>query len=264
MAFQSEVAIDLVLPVELPEDYVARHRFLSSARRDLRVTFRGDELFVTAVPAGAFNPYKGVAAHKLMEMVLTGALGVRGRRVVDLGCGSGVVGLACLRAGAASVLFTDINPAVVALREQPLLRPQDRVKVQDLLEDEPAASCDVVLMSTPTNRVDGATPVAPDTVDSAIFRTDDFLPRLLSEAARCLVPGGVLGLWIKVSHEGVLPYHAFLLALHEGFDLGSMQIYWHAQESEVRVGRQDHSGENSHLVFWIHKRSPALGVGEER
>jgi SAM-dependent methyltransferase len=257
MTLRHEVAIELLRPVDVPEDYVERHRFLSSERRDIRVTFRGEQVCVASVPAGAFNPYMGVAAHKLIEMVLEREVDVRGKRVADLGCGSGVIGLACIRAGAAGVLFTDINPAVAALREQPMLRAEDRVTVQDLLHGEPAASLDVVLMSTPTNRVDTGTKVALDTVEGALFRTDDFLPRLFSEAARCLVPGGVLGLWVKVSHEGILPYHALLMALNDGFDLASMRIYWHAQESEVRVGKQDHSGENSHLVFWICKRGTA-------
>ena len=40
---------------------------------------------------------------------------VRGRRVLDLGCGSGLVAIAAAKAGAASVLATDIDPyAVVA------------------------------------------------------------------------------------------------------------------------------------------------------
>lgn len=40
---------------------------------------------------------------------------VAGRRVLDLGCGSGLVGIAALKAGAASVLAVDVDPhAVIA------------------------------------------------------------------------------------------------------------------------------------------------------
>ena len=39
---------------------------------------------------------------------------VDGRRVLDLGCGSGLVGIAAMLAGAASVLATDIDPFAVA------------------------------------------------------------------------------------------------------------------------------------------------------
>ena len=40
---------------------------------------------------------------------------VVGRRVLDLGCGSGLVGIAAMKAGAASVLAVDVDPnAIVA------------------------------------------------------------------------------------------------------------------------------------------------------
>ncbi len=38
---------------------------------------------------------------------------LKGKRVLDLGCGSGVIGLHCLRAGAEHVTFSDINRAAV-------------------------------------------------------------------------------------------------------------------------------------------------------
>ncbi len=40
-------------------------------------------------------------------------LSLKGKRVLDLGCGSGVIGLHCLRAGADHVTFSDINRAAV-------------------------------------------------------------------------------------------------------------------------------------------------------
>lgn len=39
---------------------------------------------------------------------------VRGRRVLDLGCGSGLVAIAAMKAGAASVLAVDVDPYAVA------------------------------------------------------------------------------------------------------------------------------------------------------
>lgn len=51
----------------------------------------------------------------LARFVLDRPETVRGRRVLDLGCGSGLVAIAAAKAGAASVLATDIDPyAVVA------------------------------------------------------------------------------------------------------------------------------------------------------
>lgn len=50
----------------------------------------------------------------LARFVLDRPETVRGRRVLDLGCGSGLVAIAAMRAGAASVLAADIDPYAVA------------------------------------------------------------------------------------------------------------------------------------------------------
>lgn len=53
----------------------------------------------------------------LARFVLDRPETVRGRRVLDLGCGSGLVAVAAMRAGAASVLAADVDPyAVTAAR----------------------------------------------------------------------------------------------------------------------------------------------------
>ncbi len=46
----------------------------------------------------------------------------RGGRVLDLGCGTGLFGLAALVAGAGSVVFTDIDPRAVALAVRNAIR----------------------------------------------------------------------------------------------------------------------------------------------
>ncbi len=45
-------------------------------------------------------------------MILTGEIPVEGQRFVDLGCGSGFIGLAAAERYAKSVLYTDINPKI--------------------------------------------------------------------------------------------------------------------------------------------------------
>jgi predicted nicotinamide N-methyase len=54
------------------------------------------------------------AALVLARAVLDGEVDVRGRRVVDVGCGSGAVALACAKAGAASVRAVDVDAYAVA------------------------------------------------------------------------------------------------------------------------------------------------------
>ncbi len=66
---------------------------------------------------------------------------VAGRRVLDLGCGSGLVGIAALKAGAASVLAVDIDPH--ALGATQLNAEANGVAVEtlcaDLLDGAPPA-----------------------------------------------------------------------------------------------------------------------------
>jgi SAM-dependent methyltransferase len=256
---ECDVDISLDESVDLPFRYNDKHRFLSSRNRQIHVEFCGRRIYSATVPQNVFNPYKGVAAHKLIELVLNGEIPVEDRRVVDLGCGSGVIGLAAIHKRAASVLFTDINPAVLPLRQHSMLRPMDEVKVQDLLKNEAAASFDVILVSTPTNAIPADRPIESGSVESAIFRTERFLDDLIAEAGRCLASGGTLAMWVKMSHRGLLPYHHFLTALNRSFDIATMEIFWHALEADVAVGLQETSEERSHLIFSIRKYCSARG-----
>ena len=71
---------------------------------------------------------------------------VAGRRVLDLGCGSGLVGIAALKAGAASVLAVDIDPHAVLAAQ--LNAEANGVDVETLcadLLDGPPPAVEVVL-----------------------------------------------------------------------------------------------------------------------
>ena len=39
---------------------------------------------------------------------------VKGKRILEIGCGTGLVSLCCLQAGAAAVVATDVNPSAIA------------------------------------------------------------------------------------------------------------------------------------------------------
>ncbi len=62
---------------------------------------------------------------------------VKGHRVLDLGCGSGVVGLAAARAGAAHVLCSDVDPYATAATRVNATRNGLKVDIsqQDLLAE---------------------------------------------------------------------------------------------------------------------------------
>ncbi len=71
---------------------------------------------------------------------------VAGRRVLDLGAGSGVVAIAAMRAGAASAVAVDIDPlAVAAIRRN---ARANGVRVRGLVRDvlaEPPPEADVIV-----------------------------------------------------------------------------------------------------------------------
>ena len=75
-------------------------------RRDIRVT-RAAGFRLTVRPT-VFHPRFFISSERFAAFI--GTLDLSGRNVVDIGTGTGILALAAARAGAASVLATDINP----------------------------------------------------------------------------------------------------------------------------------------------------------
>ena len=105
-----------------------------------------ERLVLHIPPSPAFgdghHPSTRMVASLLMSMDL------RGKRVLDLGCGTGVLGLIAHRRGAAAVTFSDIDDGSVrTTRETCALNgyPQAVVLASDLLAAVPSEPVDVVL-----------------------------------------------------------------------------------------------------------------------
>lgn len=113
----------------------------------------GDGLVATAdrlvlrIPGSAVF---GDGRHPSTRMAagLVTAADLRDRRVIDLGCGTGVLGILAQHWGARSVLFSDLDPEAVAITAELAAAngvPAAQVLVSDLLEAIPRQPVDVIL-----------------------------------------------------------------------------------------------------------------------
>lgn len=138
----------------------------------------------------------------LARYVLDHPEAVAGKRVLDLGAGSGLVGIAALKSGAASVLAADVDPYAMAALE--LNAAANGVCIEtrlgDLTQSEPPEA-DVVLVGD-------------------LFYTEDLAMNVTRFLDRCLAKG----IDVRVGD----PWRAFLprarlklLKEYPGFDFGS-------------------------------------------
>ncbi|OZH54333.1 hypothetical protein AFK68_11640, partial [Hydrocoleum sp. CS-953] len=136
------------------KDYLKFHEELSSKDREITILFQDQPIFDVLVPKGVFNPYGGIAAQAFMSGILNKIIDAKGKRVLDLGCGCGVIGLCCLFKDSNKVVFSDLHPNIMPLKNNLLIREQDEVKVQDLCVEEKDQSYDLVFMSFPSRSID--------------------------------------------------------------------------------------------------------------
>ncbi len=140
-----------------------------------------------------------------------------GRRVLDVGTGSGALAALALRRGADEVVAVDINPAAVAMARR--LVPGATVLQSDLFEAV-EGRFDTVLCSFPWSSGTVRRPF-----DRAIY-DDGMSGRFFREVGRCLAPGARL--WLQYSDESAANHARFLQALDAGgFEIEARWAYRH-------------------------------------
>lgn len=159
----------------------------------------GDRLVLHIPPSPAFgdghHPSTRMAASLLMTMDLGG------RRVLDLGCGTGVLGLIAHRRGAAHVVFSDIDEGSVrTTRETCALNgcAQAEVVASDLLAGVPARAVDVVVANL---YADLLLLVANDERLAAILPQGTLIVSGVAETKRPLVEAAFTELGFSVCDE---------------------------------------------------------------
>ncbi len=222
------IEIELEEPVDVEYNTVEAVEILSAKEREIHVSYEGSRLFSMMVPKGVYNPYKSVAAPTLMELIMNGDIDVAGKRFLDLGCGSGVIGITAAIKEAKSVLYTDINPTCMAIRDHPLFRGVDRVTVDDFCKNERGASIDMAVMSIPAIVVDR--PID----DPSIFRHASFVPSMVACVERLLASGGEFVCFFRIYFEHIPRFTDMLKLLNRGFDLDSLtHLYQNVEKKGV-------------------------------
>ena len=232
----------------LPSDYVSKHKAMSSKTVTLDLQWQDKKQFAFTVNQHVFNPIESIVGHKLVDLVLSEKVPVADKKVIDLGCGSGVVGLCAITKHAKKVLFTDINPHIDGIQNHPLFRKCDEWQVQDVLAEVPDSSYDMVLTVPPAMVQQEGRQLSSDTFEIGIFRPSNLYDKILADSGRVLKPGGRLVMWVRIPLASFQSFIEFLTIAANKFDMTSATLLAHGVESSICMAH-----EKTLIGRWMYK-----------
>ena len=248
--------------------YSQRADLFSAQQMTLLFSHADHPLFEVTVPQGGFNPYTGPIAGKFVELILHSDIMVENKSVIDLGCGSGNIGIAAILMGAARVLFSDVMPdyldlirtnSVVAGRNgannhgfvcQDILR-------QTLADPNNVGAFDLITISTPTF-IDGQHDEAAQC--PGVFQSSRFLDELIAQASRALnAANGQLVVWLMLNDFSGENFIRFLHRFKGYFDIAELKCLAIEPQSNIAVfDESDIGAGNFYFLFSVTKRAHPL------
>lgn len=183
--------------------YSELNRIITSFDTRIVVYYKGNPLYSLSLNKGMFNPVVGPLGAKFIELILHREISVNLKNIIDLGCGSGNIGIAALAMGASKVLFTDINSNhLEILPQNTYLQSQSgrhEIMCQDLLsltalDPEAANSYDHILTIAPTFSLTKKNSTKSDGLEA----DQSFYSKLSSQSHKILKFGGELNFWTMI------------------------------------------------------------------
>lgn len=212
------------------------HRLqLLANRKPGRVRVCGLELFTHPE---VFNPAQHFSSRILAEYVA--ALPLNGCRVLDVGTGSGIIGLAAARRGA-EVVALDLNPRAAALAKKNArangFRSRFKVLCGDLLQPlSPAARFDWMIFNPPFFDRPSASLLQGAYNAGAEHQT---IARFLQQARALLAPAGII--LLILSSDMKIPAVEGLLARQQ-YRIAQIQTRLHVFEVFYLIHLRRHDG----------------------
>jgi len=167
---------------DLPKDYADKHEIMSSQDRDIKITSKLYNYDLT-VPKSIFCPVYGSASQQILKHLWS--LDLTGKKVLDCGCGSGILGIGALHHGVEYVVFSDINKNV-RIEHKILTNDNHKIYIGDGFDnDEYGEFFDVVIMAFPYKKSNDLSEKNP-----SVFISDKMKDRIYKDLERVLKPGG--------------------------------------------------------------------------